>query len=147
EPRRRSGSHRIEGRRRHLPTLRPWIVRSVGRRAHPSSMRPTLSGTAHARRTVRQMATMASSGESSDGSGPKLERRRRATRYVPVVLGLLIAVGVLGGLKGAQISTVMAAGKRSKQAGPPPETVNTFVAQEQSWDQTLDTVGSIAPAR
>jgi membrane fusion protein (multidrug efflux system) len=63
-----------------------------------------------------------------------------------VVLGLVVVVGGLIGLKCAQIFTIKAAGARSEKAGPPPESVNTGVAQEQSWDQTLDTVGSVATA-
>ena len=63
-----------------------------------------------------------------------------------MVLGLLFVVGTLGGLKCAQISTIKAAGARAQKSGPPPETVNTALAKEESWDKTLDTVGSVATA-
>jgi membrane fusion protein (multidrug efflux system) len=66
------------------------------------------------------------------------------TRYVPVVVGLLVVVGTLGGLKCAQISTIKTAGAKAQKAGPPPEAVNTAIAKEESWDKTLDTVGSVA---
>jgi membrane fusion protein (multidrug efflux system) len=68
------------------------------------------------------------------------------TRYVPVVVGLLVVVGTLGGLKCAQISTIKTAGAKAQKAGPPPEAVNTAIAKEESWDKTLDTVGSVATA-
>ncbi len=86
------------------------------------------------------------SGDSGDYRAPS-GRRRRRTRYVPVALGLLLVIGILGGLKCAQISTLKAAGSRAQKAGPPPETVNTTVAEEQNWDQTLDSVGSVTAAR
>jgi membrane fusion protein (multidrug efflux system) len=68
------------------------------------------------------------------------------TRYVPVVVGLLAVVGTLGGLKCAQISTIKTAGAKAQKSGPPPEAVNTAIAKEESWDRTLDTVGSVATA-
>jgi membrane fusion protein (multidrug efflux system) len=64
-----------------------------------------------------------------------------------VAFGLLVLVGVLVGLKCAQISTIKAFAAKSQKSGPPPETVTTARAQEQSWDRTLDTVGSVATAR
>lgn len=74
-------------------------------------------------------------------------RRGRIVRYIVVAIGLLVLVGLLAGLKAAQIGTLISFGKRAQSAGPPPETVNTFVAQQQSWDQTLSSVGSVAAAR
>src|SRR5258707_15058071 len=101
----------------------------------------------HARPWVAPMGTIATlTNASSDYRGPS-GRRRRRTRYVPVALGLLLVIGILGGLKCAQISTLKAAGSRAQKAGPPPETVNTTAAEEQNWDQTLDTVGSVTAAR
>src|SRR5258707_10778826 len=101
----------------------------------------------HARPWVAPMGTIATlTNASSDYRGPS-GRRRRRTRYVPVALGLLLVIGILGGLKCAQISTLKAAGSRAQKAGPPPETVNTTVAEEQNWDQTLDSVGSVTAAR
>jgi membrane fusion protein (multidrug efflux system) len=93
------------------------------------------------------MATTASPLEEPGRPDFGRGRRRRSTRYVPAALGLLIIVGTLGGLKCAQISTIKSAAARSQKAGPPPETVNTARAQDQSWDVTLDTVGSVAPSR
>src|SRR5260370_33925228 len=103
----------------------------------------------HARPWLASMGTIATltnaSGDSGDYRAPS-GRRRRRTRYVPVALGLLLVIGILGGLKCAQISTLKAAGSRAQKAGPPPETVNTTVAEEQNWDQTLDSVGSVTAA-
>src|SRR5262245_5459759 len=93
------------------------------------------------------MATTGNPGEASGVSDVEHGRRRGRTRYVPVVLGLLLLIGALAGLKFAQIATIQAAGARSQKTGPPPETVNTTLAQEQSWDQTLDTVGSVTTAQ
>src|SRR6516164_9781232 len=68
-------------------------------------------------------------------------------RYVVAVLGLLLLVAGLAGVKGKQISSLMAMGKDMQKAGPPPEAVNTAVAQEQTWEGTLAAVGSIAPVK
>ncbi|HEY4013868.1 MAG TPA: efflux RND transporter periplasmic adaptor subunit [Polyangiaceae bacterium] len=73
--------------------------------------------------------------------------RRRWPRIVAALLGLLVLVAILGAVKGAQIMTLIGAGKKMKAAGPPPETVATAVAQEQTWDQTLESVGSVAAAQ
>lgn len=64
-----------------------------------------------------------------------------------LALGLLALVGGLVALKGAQIFTIMKAGKHSQAAGPPPETVSTFVAANQTWNETIDAVGTVATAR
>src|SRR5689334_22529214 len=93
------------------------------------------------------MATVAGPIDESGGSEHGGGRRRRPTRYLPVAFGLLVLVGVLVGLKCAQISTIKAFAAKSQKSGPPPETVTTARAQEQSWDRTLDTVGSVATTR
>jgi len=65
-----------------------------------------------------------------------------------LVLGLvLVFVLILVGLKGAQIATLIGFGKKAQQAGPPPETVSTANATRQTWDETLDAVGSVMSAR
>ena len=61
-----------------------------------------------------------------------------------LTLGASVLVAILAGLKGAQIAKLIGFGKRAQAAGPPPETVNTYVATEQSWEQTLRSVGSVA---
>lgn len=82
----------------------------------------------------------------TDSSHPP-PRRTRLAPYLGTIAGLVILVLVLAALKGAEIAKVIAYGKKARGAGPPPETVNTFVAQEQSWDETLRSVGSVAAAR
>jgi membrane fusion protein (multidrug efflux system) len=72
---------------------------------------------------------------------------RRSQRYAIVGLGLALVVGALAGLKACQIATVIAAAKQAEKAGPPPESVATFVAREQTWEKTIESVGSVAAAR
>jgi membrane fusion protein, multidrug efflux system len=68
-------------------------------------------------------------------------------RIVVAILGLLLLVGALAGVKGAQIASLMAFGKQYEKSGPPPESVSTAVAREQSWEGTLSAVGSIAAVK
>jgi membrane fusion protein (multidrug efflux system) len=65
-------------------------------------------------------------------------------RYAIAILGLLVLVATLAGVKGAQISSLMAFGKEAAKAGPPPEAVSTAQSQEQAWEGRLDAVGSVA---
>jgi membrane fusion protein (multidrug efflux system) len=74
-------------------------------------------------------------------------RPHRWRRWVFTALGLLVVVALLGGLKGAQIASLMAFGKKAAAAGPPPETVSTAVAAAQTWNETLESVGSVTTAR
>jgi membrane fusion protein (multidrug efflux system) len=59
----------------------------------------------------------------------------------------VVLIGLLGGLKGAQIASLVAFGKRAERAGPPPEAVSTAVASEQTWEETIESVGSVTAAR
>jgi len=68
-------------------------------------------------------------------------------RYVLPILGLLILIAGLGGVKFAQISSLIQAGKAAEAAGPPPEAVSTAVAQEMAWEGTLSAVGSVVAER
>ena len=68
-------------------------------------------------------------------------------RYVITILGLLVVIGGLVGVKFTQISSLIKMGKQYEKAGPPPETVGTAPSQEQNWEGTLNAVGSIAAAR
>ena len=56
------------------------------------------------------------------------------------IIGLLIMLGALGGIKGLQIGKMIAQGK---QFVPPPETVTTAVVQPDSWESVLTAVGSL----
>jgi membrane fusion protein (multidrug efflux system) len=91
--------------------------------------------------------TVGGDERSARGGQETAGSRRRGLRILGAMVGLLALVGLLGGVKGAQIMTLIGAGKKMKAAGPPPETVATSVAREQTWDQTLESVGSVAAAQ
>jgi membrane fusion protein (multidrug efflux system) len=62
-------------------------------------------------------------------------------------LGILLVVGLLVGIKGAQIAKLIGFGKQMEAAGPPPEAVSTAIAQEQEWEELISSVGSVTTAR
>jgi membrane fusion protein, multidrug efflux system len=64
-------------------------------------------------------------------------------RYVIVILALVLVVGGLGGMKAAQIKTLIGFGQAMQQMGPPPEAVNTRAAEEQAWEGLLTAVASV----
>ena len=68
-------------------------------------------------------------------------------RYVLAVVALLAIVGGLAAVKYKQISGLISAGKAMEKAGPPPEPVSTSLARADTWQETLDAVGSVAAAR
>jgi membrane fusion protein, multidrug efflux system len=83
-------------------------------------------------------------------SGPvpaKPRRRSRVLGSVLVIGGALAVVGLLGFLKFSQISMLIGAGKQMQKAGPPPETVSTRRAEEQTWESTLNAVASVVSAK
>jgi membrane fusion protein (multidrug efflux system) len=73
--------------------------------------------------------------------------RGRLKRYLLVVAGLLVVVGVLVGIKAAQIGKLMAMGKAMEKSGPPPEAVGSAVSQAATWETTVSAVGSISSQR
>jgi len=62
-------------------------------------------------------------------------------RIIFTIIGLLIMIGLLGGIKGLQIDRMVAQGSQSV---PPPETVTTTVVRTGSWESRLTAVGSLA---
>jgi membrane fusion protein (multidrug efflux system) len=56
------------------------------------------------------------------------------------IVGLIVLIAVLGGIKGLQIFRMTAAGK---QFVPPPETITTFEVQPKAWETLLTSVGSL----
>lgn len=56
------------------------------------------------------------------------------------IIGLILLVGVLGGIKGLQIKQMIAQGK---QYVPPPEIVTAAVVQSAEWPSELTAVGSL----
>ena len=68
-------------------------------------------------------------------------------RYVLTALAILMIVGLLIGVKGAQIAKLIGFGKEMEAAGPPPEAVSTALAEEQEWEELIASVGSVTTAR
>jgi membrane fusion protein (multidrug efflux system) len=64
-------------------------------------------------------------------------------RYLVVIIGLVLGLGALVGVKGAQIAQLIHFGQTMAKAGPPPESVNTARAVAQNWGGTLNAVGSV----
>jgi membrane fusion protein, multidrug efflux system len=76
-----------------------------------------------------------------------MRRRKSWVRYVVVAAGILALIAVLGGIKAAQIGKLIGMGKQFQAMGPPPESVTTTIATEQTWEGTLATVASIVSAK
>ncbi len=72
---------------------------------------------------------------------------RTLGRYLFALLGLLAILGGLGAVKYKQISTLIATGRAMQAAGPPPEAVATTPVGKDTWQSTLDAVGSVAAAK
>src|SRR5471030_3272522 len=72
---------------------------------------------------------------------------RSVVRYLVPILGLVLLVGGLVGVKFSQISSLMSAGKEFQKSSPPPEVVSVAPAQTQTWEGTLTAIGSIAAAK
>ncbi len=68
-------------------------------------------------------------------------------RYLIAVVGLVVVIGGLVYVKFSQISSLMAMGEQMQASGPPPETVNTAKAEQQAWEATVSTVGTITAVR
>lgn len=68
-------------------------------------------------------------------------------RYVLAILGLLLVIGGLVYVKFAQISMLIGMGEAMAQAGPPPEAVSTTPAALQTWESSLQAVGTVASAK
>ncbi len=62
-------------------------------------------------------------------------------RIALAIVGLLIVVGLLAGIKFLQIGKMIDQGKKFV---PPAETVTTYQVQPQQWDAQLNAVGSLA---
>ncbi len=60
-------------------------------------------------------------------------------RILLAVIGLIIVIAVLGGIKGAQIGALIASGENFTE---PPLTVNAAEVSLQTWDSELHTVGA-----
>ena len=61
-------------------------------------------------------------------------------RIMFTVIGLLVLVGILAGIKALQIGAMVDQGKRFV---PPPETVSTVLVTAESWESALTAVGTL----
>src|SRR5262245_45969576 len=68
-------------------------------------------------------------------------------RYAVPILGLLLVVGALAGIKFSQISNLIQAGEAYAKAGPPPESVATDKTRDLAWENTLSSVGTFTAAK
>ena len=65
-------------------------------------------------------------------------------RYVIAIVGLVVLLGSLAGIKAGQILSLIQAGKAMEKAGPPPEIVSAAPAETQEWETRVSAVGSVA---
>ena len=69
-------------------------------------------------------------------------------QYLVVILGLVVALGALAGIKGAQVSELLQwAEHRQQKDGLPPESVGTARATTQNWGDSLNAVGNVTSVR
>lgn len=68
-------------------------------------------------------------------------------RYAVPILGLLLVIGALAGIKFSQISNLIQAGEAYAKAGPPPEAVATDKTRDLAWENTLSSVGTFTAAK
>ncbi|HEV3030902.1 MAG TPA: efflux RND transporter periplasmic adaptor subunit [Polyangia bacterium] len=87
----------------------------------------------------------ASDSENSHDSGGK--RLSNVKRFAIAGGICLVVIGVLAGLKFAQISALIRSGKAAQAAGPPPQAVGTDVAATGVWQSVFEAVGSVTAAR
>jgi len=91
--------------------------------------------------------------DQSDGTGSESahhapgKRLSNLKRFAIAAGIVLLVVGVLAGVKFAQISSLIRGGKVAEAAGPPPEAVGTEVASAGAWESVFETVGSVAAGR
>jgi membrane fusion protein (multidrug efflux system) len=63
------------------------------------------------------------------------------------VIALVVVLGLLVVLKGAQFSAMAQSGAEAAKQGPPPETVGTAKTSTAEWEDTIEAVGSVASAK
>jgi membrane fusion protein (multidrug efflux system) len=68
-------------------------------------------------------------------------------RYVLAIVGILVVIGALAAVKGAQIGMLIGFGKQMEKDGPPPESVATGLSKREAWEGTLSAVGSVASTK
>lgn len=68
-------------------------------------------------------------------------------RYVIVILGVVVLLVALAGVKAAQISTLIGFGEAAAKAGAPPEMVSTTKAETAVFETELNAVGTVVSAK
>jgi membrane fusion protein (multidrug efflux system) len=68
-------------------------------------------------------------------------------RYVFVIIGVVVLLVGLAGIKAAQISTLIGFGEAAAKAGPPPEMVSTQKAEAAVFETELSSVGTVVSAK
>jgi membrane fusion protein (multidrug efflux system) len=69
-------------------------------------------------------------------------------QYLVVILGLVVALGALAGIKGAQVAELLQwADHRQQKDGLTPESVGTARATTQNWGDSLNAVGNVTSVR
>ena len=71
-------------------------------------------------------------------------RKRNVTRWIVLVVGILLVVGVLAGVKAGQIVTMVRAGEAF---APPPESITAAKVAAAEWEATRSAVGSLVAVR
>jgi len=67
--------------------------------------------------------------------------------WLGVAAGLVVVIGVVLGLKAAQIMNLIGFASAQAAAGMPPVPVATVLAEKQSWEETLDFPGTLRPVQ
>jgi len=68
-------------------------------------------------------------------------------RYLVVIGGLIVLLGGLAALKFSQIHKLIGFGRAAAAAGPPPEVVGTSEARQETWEEQLFSVGTVAASQ
>lgn len=68
-------------------------------------------------------------------------------RWLVTIVSLVVVVGSLAAVKGAQIGQLIGFGKQAEKDGPPPEIVSSAKATEQAWTGSLTSVGSVTTSK
>jgi membrane fusion protein, multidrug efflux system len=68
-------------------------------------------------------------------------------RYVITIAALILTIGILAGIKGAQIKQLIGFGEQMQKLGPPPEAVNAAPVERQKWERTLEAVATVVSSK
>src|SRR5258708_9091855 len=68
-------------------------------------------------------------------------------RIVVAILALVLVVGGLAAVKYQQISSLISVGHAMEKSGPPPEAVGSALVKDDTLQDSLDALGSVAASR